>query len=59
MQRRRRRGPLWAAPLTVWLGSVLNRRLSSSAFNKVIYVLLAVSGVYLVYSNIVGRMQGT
>jgi hypothetical protein len=39
------------APLTVWAGSALNRRISPAAFNKAIYALLAVSGGYLVYAN--------
>jgi uncharacterized membrane protein YfcA len=42
------------APLGVWLGSVLNRRLSVGGFNRVIYVLLAISGVYLIYTNVRG-----
>jgi uncharacterized membrane protein YfcA len=38
-------------PLTVWLGSALNRRMSPTSFNKVIYILLALSGAYLLYAN--------
>jgi len=39
------------APLGVWMGSALNRRISPAAFNRVIYVLLAISGGYLLYAN--------
>ena len=42
------------APLSVWLGAWLNKRISSEAFTKVIYGLLAISGVYLVYKNSFG-----
>jgi uncharacterized membrane protein YfcA len=38
-------------PLTIWLGSTLNKRMSPEIFNKTIYVLLAVSGFYLIYMN--------
>jgi hypothetical protein len=33
----------------------LNRKLSAKGFGKVIYVLLAISGLYLVYDNTIGR----
>jgi uncharacterized membrane protein YfcA len=39
-------------PLTVRLGSHLNRRLSPADFNKIIYALLALSGGYLIYTQI-------
>lgn len=39
------------APLTVWAGSELNRHMSPTAFNKVVYVLLAIGGFYLIYEN--------
>jgi uncharacterized membrane protein YfcA len=38
-------------PLTIWLGAALNKRMSPTSFNKVIYILLAISGVYLIYAN--------
>lgn len=40
------------APLTVWLGAVLNNRMSPAVFHRVIYILLAVSGASLLYSNL-------
>jgi uncharacterized membrane protein YfcA len=49
---------LWLVPfvpLTIWLGSVLNRRMSPTTFNRTVSVLLAVSGAYLVYDNLPGR----
>ncbi len=39
------------APLGVWVGVALNRRLSPAVFNQVVYILLAVSGMYLIYEN--------
>jgi hypothetical protein len=45
---------LWlvpVAPLAVWLGSVLNRRMSPGVFTRVVYALLFVSGLYLIYAN--------
>lgn len=40
------------APLGVWAGAWLNRRISTTAFSTIIYCLLAVSGVYLVSTNL-------
>ena len=40
------------APLGVWAGAWLNRRISPTTFNKAIYVLLAVSGTYLLAANL-------
>lgn len=45
---------LWLVPLgplSVWLGSALNRRVSQTLFNDIIYTLLGLSGVYLIYAN--------
>lgn len=39
------------APLTVWLGAALNKRLPAAAFRPVIYILLAMTGVYLIAKN--------
>ncbi|HOW73073.1 MAG TPA: sulfite exporter TauE/SafE family protein [Phycisphaerae bacterium] len=39
------------APLTVWLGAALNKRLPATAFRPVIYGLLAITGAYLIYKN--------
>jgi uncharacterized membrane protein YfcA len=39
------------APLGVWGGAWLNRRISTETFNKAIYVLLAISGLYLIVYN--------
>jgi uncharacterized membrane protein YfcA len=39
------------APLSVWLGSALNRRISPVLFIRVIYILLGISGIYLLYTN--------
>jgi hypothetical protein len=38
-------------PLTIWLGSALNKRMTPQVFNRTIYVLLAISGAYLIYVN--------
>jgi hypothetical protein len=38
-------------PLSIWMGSALNRRLSPEQFNRVIYVLLAISGAWLIHEN--------
>ncbi len=46
---------LWLAPLAplgVWLGSELNRRITGNAFSIAIYILLVLSGLYLVASNL-------
>jgi len=40
------------APLTVWAGSALNKRIDPVAFNKIIYLLLALTGGYLIYANV-------
>lgn len=46
------------APITVWFGSWLNRRLTATRFNKIIYALLGISGIYLVYDNGLKGMLG-
>lgn len=43
------------APLGVWLGAMLNRRMSPAAFNRAINVLLLLSGVFLLYQNVGGQ----
>lgn len=40
------------APLTVWGGAILNRHIAPAAFSKVIYVLLALTGVYIIITNV-------
>lgn len=39
------------APLFVWIGAAMNEKMSPAVFHRVVYILLAVSGAYLVYSN--------
>lgn len=39
------------APLFVWLGAALNHRMSPVLFNRVVYLLLGISGAYLLYAN--------
>jgi len=39
------------APLTVWLGAALNKRLPAAGFRPIIYGLLAVTGIYLICAN--------
>lgn len=39
------------APLFVWVGAALNDAMSPAMFHRVVYILLAVSGVYLIYAN--------
>ncbi len=46
---------LWLVPLApvgVWLGAALNRRLSGRAFNFIIFALLALTGLRLILANI-------
>jgi hypothetical protein len=43
------------APLFVWSGSALNKRISTQLFVQLIYVALALTGVYLVWSNLQGQ----
>lgn len=40
------------APLFVWAGAALNDRMSPATFHRVVYILLAVSGAYLLYANL-------
>jgi uncharacterized membrane protein YfcA len=40
------------APVTVWMGSALNNCMSPAMFHRVVYILLAVSGAYLLYANL-------
>ena len=40
------------APLCVWLGVYLNHRMSPALFHRVVYLLLGVSGAYLVVANL-------
>ncbi len=45
---------LWLVPLgplSVWLGSAMNRSIPQRIFNDVIYALLALSGIYLIIAN--------
>jgi hypothetical protein len=45
---------IWLLPLipaSVWLGSTLNKRISNQAFHKIIYLLLACTGTFLLYQN--------
>jgi len=45
---------LWLVPFaaaTVWFGAVLNKWVSAEAFTRIIYALLAFSGLYLVWVN--------
>jgi uncharacterized protein len=42
------------APVAVWLGSAMNRRMSSGSFTRVVYTLLFISGLYLVYASVFG-----
>lgn len=39
------------APLTIWLGSVMNQWMSPVVFTRVIHVLLVVTGIYLIATN--------
>lgn len=46
---------LWMLPLApfcVWLGAYLNHRMSPAMFHRVVYILLAISGAYLVFANL-------
>lgn len=40
------------APLFVWMGAAMNHRMSAEIFNRVVYLLLAVTGAYLLYANV-------
>jgi uncharacterized membrane protein YfcA len=40
------------APLFVWAGAALNDCMSPAVFHRVVYVLLAISGAYLLYANV-------
>lgn len=42
------------APVAVWLGSAMNRRMSAASFTTVVYTLLFVSGLYLICANVAG-----
>lgn len=45
----------WLVPLTplfVWIGAALNERMSPVLFHRVVYALLAISGLYLIYDNL-------
>ena len=42
------------APLTIWAGWALNRRVSTVVFVRIVYVLLVLTGTYLVYANVGG-----
>ncbi len=51
------RQSLWMvplAPLGVWIGSALNRRFPPQAFNRFVYVLLAVTAAYLLWESLAG-----
>ena len=39
------------APVSVWAGSELNKRIAPALFQRIIYGLLAVSGGYLIWAN--------
>lgn len=43
-------------PLGVWLGATLNKRVSNNAFRQIMYVLLALTGAYLLYDNLWPRL---
>lgn len=40
------------APLAIWAGSALNRRIHPIIFVRIIYGLLVVTGVYLIWANV-------
>jgi uncharacterized membrane protein YfcA len=40
------------APLFVWAGAAMNHHMSPVLFHRVVYILLAISGVYLLYANL-------
>jgi uncharacterized protein len=46
---------LWLAPfapLFVWMGAAMNHRMSPELFHRVVYILLAATGAYLLYANV-------
>jgi uncharacterized membrane protein YfcA len=40
------------APLFVWIGAAMNHHMSPVLFHRVVYILLAISGAYLLYANL-------
>lgn len=40
------------APLFVWMGAIMNRWMPAEAFHRALYILLAVTGAYLLYANV-------
>jgi len=40
------------APLFVWMGAAMNHHMSPALFHRVVYILLAISGAYLLYANL-------
>jgi hypothetical protein len=46
------------APLGVWIGSRLNRKLSPALFNRLLYLLLALAGIKLIWDAAPSLLRG-